>query len=331
MPLSKTTINKEANAFKTSAKDEYERLKEKLTESEKKYREIFENIQDVFFEVGIDGTIIELSPSIATATKYQREELIGKSIYGLYSDRNERERLLDSMKKSGKINDYEITLKDKDGTLIPSSVSAKFVLDASGKPIKTMGIIRNITKRKLAEKKLHDSEQYITSLLQAIPDLIFVLDAEGIFIDLKSGDSEDLAMPKELFLGKKIFAVLPKPIAAQIKTNIDAALRERTVKTFEYQLPVKKGLGFYECKISLFGDNKVIAIVRNITERKREQESLAAKTAILNAQLETSTEGILAIDNEGHTVISNKHFSEMWKIPQKIMDTKDDKKMLALL
>jgi len=65
--------------------------------------------------------------------------------------------------------------------------------------------------------------------------------------------------------------------------------------------------------------------------RKRSAEALSIKTMLLEAQSETSLDGILAVDNEGHTILFNKLFVELWKIPQHIMDTKDDAMMLEYI
>ena len=63
------------------------REKEALAESEQKYRNIFENMQDVFYETSVDGTILEVSPSITTLTngQYTREEIIGLSLIHISS------------------------------------------------------------------------------------------------------------------------------------------------------------------------------------------------------------------------------------------------------
>lgn len=144
--------------------------------------------------------------------------------------------------------------------------------------IKTDNSPKNkIIEQKKIEGKSDSKEQYAESILKAVPDLIFILDDKGVFIDLKSGDTEDLAMPKELFIGKSIFKVLPESITAQVKVNLNKVLQEKKVETFEYQMPTKKGIGFYECKMSIFDNKRVIAIVRNITERKQAEDRLKEK------------------------------------------------------
>ena len=73
---------------------------------------------------------------------------------------------------------------------------------------------------------------------------------------------------------------------------------------------------------------RIQAIVRDITDRKKAEEALLFKTMLLEAQSETSIDGILAVDNKGRVILHNKRFGEIWKIPRHILDTKDDKKML---
>jgi PAS domain S-box-containing protein len=84
---------------------------------------------------------------------------------------------------------------------------------------------------------------------------------------------------------------------------------------------------------SLYQDEKgqvvgVFAAARDITERRQAEEELLRKTMLLEAQSETSIDGILAVSNEGRAILFNKRFGELFKIPQNILESKDDAKML---
>ena len=123
-----------------------------LRESKEKYRRIFENLQDVYYEAGIDGIILEVSPSIERLSQYKRDELTGKSLYDIYTDPKERDEFVKLISDTGKVNDYEIYLKDKDGTQIPCSITTALVRDNQGVPVKLIGSMRNISEKKQAEK-----------------------------------------------------------------------------------------------------------------------------------------------------------------------------------
>ena len=136
-----------------------QQAEEALKESEQKYRSIFESIQDVYYEATIDGTILELSPSIEGVAKYEREELIGKSLYHIYVDPKQRDEFLKKLQNKGKVTDYEILLKDKDGSQACCSITAMLITDDQSRPLKIVGSLRNITERKRAEEalqKAHD-------------------------------------------------------------------------------------------------------------------------------------------------------------------------------
>lgn len=134
---------------------------EALRASEDKYRNIFENIQDVYYEVTLDGIILEISPSIEEASSYKREELIGQSLYNIYVDSKERDKFLKKLLKNGKVTDYEILLKDKDDSQIYCSITAKLIRDKHGNPIKIIGSMHNINERKKAEDHIHNLSQML--------------------------------------------------------------------------------------------------------------------------------------------------------------------------
>ncbi len=149
-----------------------------LQARELKYRRIFENIQDVFYEVRLDGTIEEVSPSIAAISRgqYAREDLLGKSMYGFYADPQTRDDLLRILREKGSLSDHTVWLKNRDGSLIPCSLSAKLLTDATGQPDRITGTLRDITERKQAEDLL----LLQGAALAAAANAIVITDAQGV-------------------------------------------------------------------------------------------------------------------------------------------------------
>lgn len=124
---------------------------------QEKYRNIFENIQDVYYEIALDGRILEVSPSCRHISRYDRDDLIGRSMSDIYADASKRDEFLRQISKKGRVNDYEILLRDKDGTLVPCAISARLIKFKTGVSPRIVGIMRDISERKSTEENLRHS------------------------------------------------------------------------------------------------------------------------------------------------------------------------------
>ena len=156
-------------------REEREKVQLALRNSEEKFRKIFENTQDVFYQVEKNGTILEISPSITRLSEYEREELIGKSSNVFYYDLEERKQLLDHIEEKGEVWDYEVRIVTKSGEIKYVSVNAHALLNENNEPIGIEGSLRDITERKQmeidltnAKIKAEESDRLKTSFLQNI-------------------------------------------------------------------------------------------------------------------------------------------------------------------
>ena len=148
-----------------------------LLKSEERYRRIFENLQDVYYEAGMDGTILEVSPSINKFSLYERKELIGKSLFDIYTDPKERNEFVELILDKGMVNDYEINLKDKDGSQHPCSITTLLMRDSQSTPVRLIGSMRDISERKRAEEALLESKERYRQLFNNESDAVMIFDA----------------------------------------------------------------------------------------------------------------------------------------------------------
>jgi len=153
----------------------------KQRESEEKYRRFYDNLQDVYVEAGLDGTILEMSPQVATLSKgqYKREDLIGTSVNALYADSQYRDAILEAIKQRGRAIDVDSMFRNRDGSLVPCSVSATVVRGADGE-LRTVATLRDITGRKQAERELIEAETRFRSLVEQWFTGIFVIQDQGL-------------------------------------------------------------------------------------------------------------------------------------------------------
>lgn len=147
---------------------ELEKSQNALSESEKKYRTIFENVQDVFFQTDLQGKIIDISPSISRYTDSHRGNLLGQSVSTIYHDPINHVRLLKALKENKEVEDFDLRLKDRFGKEIFTSVNAHLVFDGYNNPVAIEGSMRDVTVRKKAEEALRESDRIKSDFVSSV-------------------------------------------------------------------------------------------------------------------------------------------------------------------
>ncbi len=132
-----------------------------LRRSEEKYRKIFENIQDIFYQADMDGRIVEISPSIERYSGYKPEELIGKRVEDVYLDPSDRTKLMEVLASKGEVEDYILRLRTKIGKDVFVSANIHILYGADGKMIGVEGSLRDVSERILAEARLKENEMLL--------------------------------------------------------------------------------------------------------------------------------------------------------------------------
>ena len=130
-----------------------------LEESERKYRKIFENVQDVFYQTDINGKIIEISPSIERYSGFSRDSLIGRQVENIYQNPEDRDKMLKIIQEKGEVNDHELLLKNKYGETVYASVNSHFLMDDDNQPVGVEGSLRDVSRRKKAEQTLINAKR----------------------------------------------------------------------------------------------------------------------------------------------------------------------------
>jgi PAS domain S-box-containing protein len=151
----------------------------------------------------------------------------------------DQERVVPQVQKSfasGTAYSQEFRLKAKDGSWKWIQEKGKSFIDASGKPFRAAGLHIDIHERKQNEAALKESEEYHRALLESIPDSVFVVSTDGVFLDYNAAE-DDLYVPPETFLQKNLFDILPRPIAHAFTEAIQHMQKTNMATGFSYSLP----------------------------------------------------------------------------------------------
>jgi len=126
---------------------------------------------------------------------------------------------------------------------------------------------RGLLRLKLSEAKNQ-------ALLNAIPDLMFRINKEGIFLEAKGSKEVVYSLPPQEFVGKRLDEVLPRDVAQKTSSHVTRAFQTGETQLFVYELQTGDSTHYYEARIVVSGEEEVLAIVRDVTERIRAEEQI---------------------------------------------------------
>ncbi len=133
---------------------------------------------------------------------------------------------------------------------------------------------QTVTQQKRAEQALLSSMATNRALLNAIPDIMFRINRNGTIVNYKAPKENQLCLYEAEFLGKKVEEFLPKTIAQRLKIYLEKARQTGELQVLEEQWMGTEGLSYWEVRLANGEDDEVVAIVRDITDRKQAEDEL---------------------------------------------------------
>ncbi|MCF8233761.1 MAG: PAS domain S-box protein [Bacteroidales bacterium] len=185
--------------------------------------------------------------------------------------RQEIEKHLRGETRSYKV---EYRVKQKNGRTIWVLDKGRVVeRDNRGKPVRMTGVVIDITENKNIRNALHESEELLSALSNAIPDMGFLFDEEGHILKVFASNPSYLYKPAKEISGKNISEVVPHDVALNAIKVIRKTIEKNASQKYVYQLDVPAGKKWFEgisanLDITKNGKRLVVLVVRDITERK---------------------------------------------------------------
>ncbi len=129
-------------------------------------------------------------------------------------------------------------------------------------------------KRLQTEASLRASEEQQRAIIHALPDLMFVISADGTFLEGLASNPSQFLVPREVFIGRTVNDVLPRFLSDLTLKYVNLALATRTLQCYTYQISIQGQPRVYEARMVPFGESKVISLVRDITEHRTLESAL---------------------------------------------------------
>ncbi len=313
--------------------DDFRKLSqaERLRESEEQYRLLVATIPEVVWKTDAKGNVIFVSPQVETLLGYSAGEFRqqGDSLWFNSVHVDDRERVgqaFESLMKEGEPYDIECRARKKNGEWFWAHDRAVATMDSNGLRVAT-GLISDISLRKAAEESERRYRRLFENMLEGFAHCEMIFDDRGRptdFVYLAVNSAFEQLTGLQNVVGRRFTEVIPEDETSRqdLFERYGRVVLTGIPERFEIEV---KGLGMW-FSISAYGAGKgcFVAVFDNITERKLVEESLLFKTALLEAQAETTIDGILAIDESDHIVLANKQFGLSFEISDELLSTRDD-------
>lgn len=289
-----------------------------IEKSEKKFKELFEKHTAVKFIIDpTNGQIIDANIAATEFYGYSRDQLLKMKIMDInIMDPQEAIEVMDKAQNNIK-NYFEFKHRKADGTIVDvEAFSSKVTID--GKEY-LHSIIHDVTdKRKLfkdlieAKERAEKSEERNKTLIEAIPDLIFVVDKNGFYLDYQANETDLLYAPPEKFLGKKIVEIMPQELSVRIMDKIERVFNSQKYETLEYSLEIGGIINHYEARFVYDTSNTVLIFARNISDKIASFEKIKLTKDTYESIFNTVSEAIYILDEKGIFVDVNKGAEKMY-------------------
>ncbi|MBL8062492.1 MAG: PAS domain S-box protein [Anaerolineales bacterium] len=273
---------------------EQRRTERALLEYEERFRKVFQASPVAICITTLEeGQLLDANQAYWKLTGYPAQTSLGRkaSELDMWESDSERSHFVEELKNKHSLLNPDYVFYEIQTNQPRHAIAFYELIEIKGQAC-ILSMFYDMTEQKQAQDALQSAEVRTRAILGAIPDMIFEVSRDGVFLDyLPSSGAVSLMAPSE-FLGKNINDLFPPIIKEQTMFALDRAIATGQLHAFEYGLPPGEELQFYEARISPVTTESAIIMVRDISQRKwveTEREKLINELEQKNSELERFT------------------------------------------
>jgi PAS domain S-box-containing protein len=251
-------------------------------EAERRYRELFDSIQEGLFFATPDGRFLDVNDAMVRMLGYQsRDELLRADVGPhLYPAPAARERFLQALAERGVLRNYEETLRRKDGTLLHTLQNITAVRDPQGRIAQIRGLMLDVTEQKTFQSQLQRERDFNQKILNTTQSMIFVLDTAGL-ISYANRRCFETGYREDELIGRRLVHWVEASHQRDFEAALQTTAHGQQVENLELRVRRSDGsMGHFSISLSPMRDeqnvvNSVVVVMTDITDAALLQAKLA--------------------------------------------------------
>lgn len=269
---------------------------------------------------GVPSNLIEANQATTTIFGYSKKDLLLLKIKDILTLSDKKSKaMIETLQTKGKLS-FKTKIKNKKGKIRLAEIDS-FLINYENEPA-FMNITRDVTEYKQLEKNISKAYNNLTTILDAIPDLMFEVGIDGRIYHYHSHRSDLLAVPPEVFMGKLIKDVLPDDVVK----ICDEAILEANKKGWsigkQYTLNFPDGQKWFEISVSRINEvenqeNHFIFLARDISQRKLAEIEIKENEENLQNLFDSVSEAIYILDKSSNFINVNIGAEKMYQYSRK--------------
>ena len=304
-----------------------------LRDADAELEALFAAMSDVILVLDAAGRYMKIAPTNAALLYRPAPELLGRTLHDVF-DGSRADEFLGHIRRALERQEtvhteYALPIGGRDVWFVAA-------ISPLG-PDQVVWVARDVTDRRRAAEALQTSEQRFRRLVEHSSDVITLLDTDGVvryasqsaqpvlgYASTEHAERNvfDLIHPDDRAAALELFGELMQRPDHVVKTKLHALHKDGTWRHLDV------------VAVNRLNDGAIGAIVvtyRDITESQRTEQDLRETLSLLNATFDSTADGILVVDLAGRIVSFNRQFAELWRIPDSILEAKDDAQTIAFV
>lgn len=314
------------------------KLKEiQFRESEERYRCIFENSAVAIMLTDNQERIVSWNKYTENLLDLGEDELLNKPVSMLYPPDEWEKIRSERVREKGMQHHLETKMFKKDNSLIDVDISISVLKNDGGTVIGSIGVIKDITEQKKAERLIIESEEKFHGLFECSSDGMLILDARGEVINTNSKFLKMFKVTKEEMINNNFLSMgFLTPKSLSIVVNQFQELLANNIATSQETEVIDKEGKIIEAELSSFllvkkyneVDN-IVLVVRDIRDRKQFEMKLSREHSLLQTLMDTIPDSIYFKDDQNKFIKVNKAKAAHNNVKPEEMIGKTDFEFLA--